>query len=120
MAVAHPLFKALVQELTRFGSHDLENEREILKRKEFENVKELLGEIDCTIEEVNEDGNCLFRAVSRWLYGDSEKYREVKKEIIAHIIAHKSFYSVFEPKCEIFPTFVCHLFSLLAPNYREK
>ena len=56
------------QRLARLGSHDPETEHQIEKRIEFDKLKELLAKKDCTIEKMQEDGNCLFRAVARQVY----------------------------------------------------
>ena len=89
-------FEVKAQELATFGSHDPESEHEIRKRKELETLKVLLKERDYTIESVGEDGNCLYRAVARQIYGDQEEYRKVRKWTVKWITANKSYFSNFE------------------------
>ena len=53
-------FWVKTRKLARFGSHDPESGHQIQKRMEFEKLEELLAKKDCTIEKMEEDGNCLF------------------------------------------------------------
>ena len=85
-----PPFEVNAQELTSFGSHDPESKHQICKRQEFEMAEKLLQEKNCTIEKVEEDGNCLFRAVARQILGCQEKHQEVRLEVVEWIIAHRS------------------------------
>ena len=55
-----------------------------------------MSEKDCVIEEVEEDGNCLFRAVARQIYGDQEKFQQVRRETVNWVIKHKSYFAEFE------------------------
>ena len=84
------------QRLASFGSHDPESKQEIRKREEFETLKELLKERDCTIEEVAEDGNCLFRAVARQIYGTQEEFQKVRDEAVEWIVANRDWFELFE------------------------
>ena len=88
-------------ELVRFGSHDLESEWEIWKREEFGKVKELLNEKGFHIEREEEDGNCLFRAVARQVYGNPEKFQKVRDETVDYIITRRSYFSGFEPNIDV-------------------
>ena len=89
-------FEVKASQLTSFGSNDPKTKQEIYKRKEFDKVKELLSEKDCVIEEVDEDGNCLFRAVARQIYGDQKKFQQVRGEMVNWNIKHRSYFSEFE------------------------
>lgn len=42
------------------------------------------------------DGNCLFRAVARQIYGDQEQYQKVGDETVDHLIANKTNFAEFE------------------------
>ena len=90
-------FEVEAQGLTRFGSHDPKSERQIKKAIERDRIKELLKKQGCTIEEIEGDGNCLFGAVARQVYGDSKKFQKVRDEVVNHIIAHRSYFSSWEP-----------------------
>ena len=85
-------FEVKASQLTSFGSNDPKTKQEIYKRKEFDKVKELLSEKDCVIEEVDEDGNCLFQAVARQVYGHADTYQKVRDETVDYIIAYRSFF----------------------------
>ena len=89
-------FKVEAQRLTRLGSHDPESEYEIQKRMEFDKLNDLLKTEGCTIEEIEGDGNCLFRAVARQVYGDPKKFQKVRDEVVDHIIDHRSYFSTFD------------------------
>ena len=45
---------------------------------------------------MEEDGNCLFRAVASQIYDNQDEYQKVRDETADHIIAHKSRFSIFE------------------------
>ena len=70
-----PPFEVKVWELDSFGSHDPESKQQIRKREEFQRFEKFLKERDCTIERMEEDGNCLSRAVARKIYGVQEQYQ---------------------------------------------
>jgi len=84
------------QRLARLGSHDPESKRKIQKHIEFEKLEELLAKKDLTIEKMQEDGKCLFRAVARQVYGDPEKFQKVRGEVVDHVIIHKNYFSSFD------------------------
>ena len=69
-------------ELASFGSHDPESDWEIWKRVEVEKRKALLDKEGYSIEKTKEDGNCLFRAVARQIYGNSEEYQKVRMKLL--------------------------------------
>ena len=85
--------------LARFGSHD-ETEYEIKKRIECDKHTELVDAKDCTIEKMQEDGNCLFRAVERQVCGDPERFRKVQGEVVDYVIIHKNYFSSFDTNIE--------------------
>ena len=58
-------FSAETSMLAIWGSHDPISEHEIKKRWEFNELEKLLGEKGFMIEKMEEDGNCLFRAVAK-------------------------------------------------------
>ena len=89
-------FEVKIQDLTSFGSHDPESEWQIRKREEFEKLEKLLNEKECTIEKMEEDGNCLFRAVARQIYGDQKRYKKIRKETVEHVVAHRNYFARFE------------------------
>ena len=89
-------FEVKTSELTSFGSHDPESERQVQKAIEFARLEDLLKKKGCGIEKMEEDGNCFFRAVARQVYGDPEKYQKVRDEVVDHIISHKSYFSSFD------------------------
>ena len=91
-----PPFEVKAQELTSFGSHEPETKWETWKREEFEKLEELLKKENCTIERVKEDGNCLFRAVARQIYGDQEQYQKVREETVDYVINHRRYFTEFE------------------------
>ena len=48
------------------------------------------------IDKMIGNGNCLFRAFAKQIYGNSEEYQKVRKETVEHIISHRSKFSAFE------------------------
>ena len=88
--------KVNMLELKAFGSHEPESDRDIEKRLEFEKLEKLLVKKQCSIATIVEDGNCLFRAAARQLYGDSDKHQDVRVECVEYIIMNKSHFSQFE------------------------
>ena len=89
-------FEVKTEGLTRLGSHDPKSEYQIQKEIEFRRLKELLKKKGGAIEKMEEDGNCLFRAVARQVFGDPDKYQKVRVEVVNHVISHKSFFSCFD------------------------
>ena len=83
-------FEVKAWELEDFGLHDPESEHQIWEREEFEKLEKLLKHKGCTIEKIEGDGNCLFRAVARQIYGDQEQYQKVRDETVDHLIANKN------------------------------
>ena len=49
------------------------------------------------IDEIVVDGNCLFRAVAKQMWGNSREYQKVRIETVDFIIKHKKRFSAFEP-----------------------
>ena len=90
-----------IEELESFGSHDPESKQQIRKRQEFEKLKGLLKGKDCIIEKMTEDGNCLYRAVARQIYGDQELYQRVRDETVDYIILHRGYFASFETDIDV-------------------
>lgn len=42
-----------------------------------------------------EDGNCFFRAVAFWVYGDQEQHQYIRRLIVQHILSNWSRYKAF-------------------------
>ena len=82
-------FKVNTEDLAALGSNDLESDWKIWKRVEYRMLEELLEKEGYLIEKVDEDGNCLFRAAARQLFGDQEKHVEVRCETVKNITANK-------------------------------
>ena len=80
--------KVNILELKAFGSHEPESDHDIEKRLEFEKLEKLLATKQCSIAKIAEDGNCLFRAVARQIYGDQEEYRKVRDYTVEWITAN--------------------------------
>ena len=89
-------FKVKAEWLIRSGSHDSESEYEIQKHMEFDKLDNLLKTEGYTIEKIEGDRNCLFRAVARQVYGDPEKFQKVRDEVVDHVIDHRSYLSSFD------------------------
>ena len=83
-------------DLAPLGLHDPESEEEIRKRVEFEKLEELLEKKGCTIEKIEGDGNCLFRAVARHICGYQKEYQRVRDETVDYILSNKELFSEFE------------------------
>ena len=75
-------FKVTIQELTRLGSHDPLGKHQIQKVIEFQRLEELLKKEGCAIEKMEEDGNCLFRAVARQIYGDPGSIKRFEMKLL--------------------------------------
>ena len=65
-------------------------ERQLLRRR--------LDGIGLRENEVDGDGNCQFRAIADQLYGSSDRYAEVRANIVEHLRSNSSRYSAFEPE----------------------
>ena len=64
-------------------------ERQLLRRRLFwRGLRE---------NEVDGDGNCQFRAIADQLYGSSDRYAEVRANIVEHLRSNSSRYSAFVP-----------------------
>ena len=90
------LFKVKTDNLARWGLHDNESPQQIEDREEYEKVEKLLAEKGFLIERVTKDGNCLYRAAARKIYGDAERYQQVRDETVDYIISEKSHFSAFD------------------------
>ena len=64
-------------------------ERQLLRRR--------LDGIGLRENEVDGDGNCQFRAIADQLYGSSDRYAEVRANIVEHLRSNSSRYSAFVP-----------------------
>ena len=65
-------------------------ERQLLRRR--------LDGLGLRENEVDGDGNCQFRAIADQLYGSSDRYAEVRANIVEHIRSNSSRYSAFVPE----------------------
>ena len=64
-------------------------ERQLLRRR--------LDGLGLRENEVDGDGNCQFRAIADQLYGSSDRYAEVRANIVEHLRSNSSRYSAFVP-----------------------
>ena len=48
------------------------------QKKEYSKFKADLKKVGLQVHEIEDDGNCLFRAVAYLLLGDEEKHQEVR------------------------------------------
>ena len=55
--------------------------------------KVLFGDLVAAVEE--QDGNCLFRAMSRWQHGTPETYERVRQEIVKYMRCHREGFESF-------------------------
>jgi len=79
-----------------------ESQVEKLKREELALAKEKLQSIGNVLVEMEEDGNCLYRAWAYQIYGDAEKYHiQVRKECCQYIEANKGYFLHFIPDFDI-------------------
>ena len=85
-------FLVNIGDLSPLGSHDPESEVNIWKRKEYNILKDLLEKEGWSIDDIAEDGNCLFRAAARHLFGDQEMFPKVRKETVEYVRANKSYF----------------------------
>ena len=65
-------------------------ERQLLRRR--------LEERGLRENEVDGDGNCQFRAIADQLYSSSDRYAEVRTDIVEHLRSNSSRYSAFLPE----------------------
>ena len=65
-------------------------ERQLLRRR--------LDGIGLRENEVDGDGNCQFKAIADQLYGSSDRYAEVRANIVEHLRSNSSRYSAFVPE----------------------
>ena len=65
-------------------------ERQLLRRR--------LEERGLRENEVDGDGNCQFRAIADQLYSSSDRYAEVRTDIVEHLRSNPSRYSAFVPE----------------------
>ena len=86
----------MFEDLATWGSHDPPSKFEIEKRRAFQHIANLLAKKGCTIDKINEDGNCLFAAVARQVYGQADSFQKVRDETVEYIISQRSFFSAFE------------------------
>jgi len=79
-----------------------ESEVEKLKREELVMAKEKLKSVGNVLVEMEEDGNCLYRAWAFQIYGDAEKYHMlVRKECCQYIEDNKAYFLHFIPEFAI-------------------
>ena len=90
-------FKVIAGDLAPLGTNDPESDWQIWKRVEYNKLEELLGKEGYLIEKVVEDGNCVYRAVARQLFGDQERYQQVRDETVDFVIANKGWFAKFDP-----------------------
>jgi len=78
-----------------------ENEQEKLKREELALAKQKLKDIGTELIEMEEDGNCLYRAWAHQIYGDANKFHnQVRKECCDYIEDNKEFFAFWIPDFE--------------------
>lgn len=75
-----------------------ESQFEKTKREELAMAKEMLKERGSTLVDMEEDGNCLYRAWAYQIYGDAEKYHmKVRKECCDYVEKHQDFFGLYMP-----------------------
>ena len=75
-----------------------ESEFEKLKREELVMTKEMLKAKGYRLVEMEEDGNCLYRAWAHQIYGNAEKYHmKVRKECCDYIEQNEAFFWHYMP-----------------------
>jgi len=79
-----------------------ESQVEKVKREELAMAKEKLQNVGNKLVEMEEDGNCLYRAWAFQIYGDAEKYHDkVRKECCQYIQSNKGYFLNFIPNFDI-------------------
>ena len=66
-----------------------------LYEDDLKKFKQQLAPYCLIVEEMDADGNCLFRAIADQLEGDVSKHEEMRKECIDHILRHKESFVPF-------------------------
>ena len=61
------------------------------------------------VHRVDGDGNCLFRALARQLYGDEQAYFQVRQEVMGYIVSERDHFELFMEDDEPFDDYVSRL-----------
>lgn len=64
-------------------------------KKRDEKFSKLLSERGLTIKEMEEDGACLFRAISFQLYGDQEMHDMIRQQTMDYIYQNREYFAQF-------------------------
>jgi OTU domain-containing protein 3 len=81
-----------------------------------------LQDINFRINIVEGDGNCLFRAISDQLFGDTERHMEVRQQVMNYIVANEEHFKLFIEDDESFEDYVSRmryalLLTIISPVY---
>lgn len=64
-------------------------------KKRDEKFSNLLSERGLIIKEMEEDGACLFRAISYQLYGDQEMHDNIRQQTMDYIYQNREYFAQF-------------------------
>lgn len=95
------LMEILEEQVSGYNSSDehLGTKDENISNEEWnrrdEKFAKALTERGLIIKEMEEDGACLFRAISYQLYGDQENHQEIRQRTMDYIFQNREYFAQF-------------------------
>ncbi|XP_055905865.1 uncharacterized protein LOC129941297 isoform X2 [Eupeodes corollae] len=95
------LIKAVEEAYSGYNSGDehLRNKEDIITPDEWrlrdEQFDKLMSEQGFIVQNIEEDGACLFRAISLQIYGDEEMHDQIRQQTMDYLYKNREYYSQF-------------------------
>ncbi|XP_055854519.1 uncharacterized protein LOC129918169 isoform X2 [Episyrphus balteatus] len=95
------LIKAVEEAYSGYNSGDehLRNKEDIITPDEWklrdEQFDKLMSEQGFILQNIEEDGACLFRAISLQIYGDEEMHDQIRQQTMDYLYKNREYYSQF-------------------------
>jgi transposase InsO family protein len=84
-----------VDRLKRFHYGKKDEQKATEPKKSDQPMSRPLAGRPSSIERIEPDGNCVFRALARAIYGDQNKHQQVRSEVVTYIKNHRSHFQPF-------------------------
>lgn len=95
------LIKAVEEAYSGYNSGDehLRNKEDFITADEWklrdEQFEKLMSEQGFILQSIEEDGACLFRAISLQIYGDEEMHDQIRQQTMDYLYKNREYYSQF-------------------------